>query len=61
MDKRRSLTAAHVKTVRHGGKPYGLDSATTSTALILRVIPTGGNQWIEDGTIHCKRLDLGSM
>ena len=59
MDKKRHLSAAFVKGVRHSGKPYGPDKYYDHHGLILRVIPTGGKQWIWRGTIHGKRLDLG--
>ncbi len=59
MDKKRHLSAAFVKGVRHSGKPYGPDKYYDQHGLILRVIPTGGKQWIWRGTIHGKRLDLG--
>ena len=59
MDQKRHLSAAFVKGVRHSGKPYGPDKYYDQHGLILRVIPTGGKQWIWRGTIHGKRLDLG--
>ena len=59
IDKKRHLSAAFVKGVRHSGKPCGPDKYYDQHGLILRVIPTGGKQWIWRGTIHGKRLDLG--
>ena len=59
LDKKRQLSAAFVKGVRHSGKPYGQDKYYDQHGLILRVVPTGGKQWIWRGTIHGKRLDLG--
>lgn len=37
----------------------GPDKYYDEHGLILRVIPTGGKQWISRGTIHGKRLDFG--
>ncbi len=59
VDKNRPLTAAFVKGVRHSGKPYGPDKYYDQHGLILRVLPTGGKQWIWRGTIHGNRVDLG--
>ena len=59
VDKRRSLTAAFVKRVRHGRNPYGPDKYFDQHGLILRVTPTGGKQWIWRGTIQGKRVELG--
>lgn len=59
LDKKRSLTAAFVKGVRHSGKPNGPDKYCDQHGLILRILPTGSKQWIWRGTIHGKRVDLG--
>ena len=59
VDRNRPLTAAFVKGARHSGKPYGPDKYCDQHGLILRVLPTGGKQWIWRGTVHGKRLDLG--
>ena len=59
VDKKRFLTAAFVKNVRHKGG-YGPDKYGDHHGLILRVLMTGGKQWIWRGTIHGKRVDLGS-
>ena len=59
VDKKRALSAAFVKGVRYSGKPYGPDKYHDDHGLILRVIPTGGKQWIWRGTVHGNRIDLG--
>ena len=59
MDNKRLLTAAFVKGVRHSGKPYGPDKYFDQHGLILRVIPTGGKQWIWRGTVRGKRIERG--
>ena len=58
-DKKRVLSAAFVKGVRYSGKPYGPDKYYDEHGLILRVIPTGGKQWIWRGTVRGNRVDLG--
>ena len=59
VDKKRILSAAFVKGVRYWGKPYGPDKYYDEHGLILRVIPTGGKQWMRRGTVHGNRVDLG--
>lgn len=59
MDRKRQLTAAFVKRVRHSGKPSGPDKYFDQHGLVLRVIPSGGKQWIWRGTARGKRLELG--
>ncbi len=54
----RSLTSAFVKNVRHSGR-NGPDKYGDHHGLLLRVMPTGGKQWIWRGTIRGKRVDLG--
>ena len=58
VDRKRFLTAAFVKTVRHRGG-FGPDKYGDQHGLLLRVQMTGGKQWIWRGTIHGKRADLG--
>ena len=58
VDRKRSLTAAFVKNVRHKGG-FGPDKYGDQHGLMLRVQMTGGKQWIWRGTIHGKRVDLG--
>ena len=58
VDRKRSLTAAFVKNVRHTGG-FGPDKYGDQHGLMLRVQMTGGKQWIWRGTIHGKRVDLG--
>ena len=54
----RPLTSAFVKSVRHSGR-NGPDKYGDQHGLLLRVMPTGGKQWIWRGTISGKRADLG--
>ncbi|MDE0262471.1 MAG: Arm DNA-binding domain-containing protein, partial [Bryobacterales bacterium] len=54
----RSLTAAFVKNVRPSGRD-GPDKYGDQHGLLLRVMPTGGKQWIWRGTVRGKRVDLG--
>ena len=54
----RPLTSAFVKTVRHSGRA-GPDKYGDQHGLMLRVMPTGGRQWIWRGTVRGKRVDLG--
>ena len=56
--RKRPLTSAFVKNVRHSGR-NGPDKHGDQFGLQLRVQPTGGKQWIWRGTIHGKRVDLG--
>ena len=58
VDRKRFLTAAFVKNVRHKGG-FGPDKYGDQHGLLLRVQMTGGKQWIWRGTIHGKRVDLG--
>ena len=52
------LTSAFVKNVRHSGRD-GPDKYGDQHGLLLRVMPTGGKQWIWRGTIRGRRVDLG--
>ena len=54
----RALTSAFVKNVRHSGSG-GPDKYGDQHGLMLRVMPTGGRQWIWRGTVRGKRVDLG--
>ena len=45
VDKMRPLTSAFVRNVRHSGR-YGPDKYGDQHGLLLRVLPTGGKQWI---------------
>ena len=54
----RPLTSAFVKNVRHSGRD-GPDKYGDQHGLLLRVMPTGGKQWIWRGTVRGKRVDLG--
>ena len=54
----RRLTSAFVKNVRHSGRA-GPDKYGDQHGLMLRVMPTGGRQWIWRGTVRGKRVDLG--
>ncbi|MDE0600947.1 MAG: tyrosine-type recombinase/integrase [bacterium] len=54
----RSLTSAFVKNLRHSGRD-GPDKYGDQHGLLLRVMPTGGKQWIWRGTVRGKRVDLG--
>ena len=54
----RSLTSVFVKNVRHSGRDSP-DKYGDQHGLLLRVMPTGGKQWIWRGTVRGKRVDLG--
>ena len=56
--EKKRLTAAQVKSLRHSGTK-GPDKYYDENGLILRVMPTGGKQFLWAGTLRGKRTSFG--
>ena len=53
------LTAAKVRTMRHGGRAKHEERHCDEHGLILRVQPTGGKSWVQRVTVGGKRIVVG--
>ena len=53
------LTAAKVRTMRHGGRVSHEERHCDEHGLILRVQPTGGKSWVQRVTVGGKRIVVG--
>lgn len=55
----KTLTAAFVRGVRHGGERQGADRHHDRHGMFLQVMPGGSKQWIQRLVIDGKRSDYG--